>query len=101
MGQTVVGGVEQRTAAEVVQHGRAVSAPYPGDLGQRRLFGKADDAEVAAVHDEQRGRVLRDGALVVACVGAVDRPHLDQPRAALGENVGYPKASANLAGLAP
>ena len=70
------------------------------DVRQRRLVREANDAEVGAVHHQQRGGLVGDGVLVVRRVGAVHRPHLHQPGAALREHVRYAEASPYLARFA-
>ena len=50
--------------------------------------------------DDPGVRMVGQGLLVVAQVGPVCGPHLDQARAALGHHVRYAEAAANLHQLA-
>ena len=89
--------VQQRARAEVVQEGHPMRRAHRCDVGQRRFVGEAGHAEVGAVHHQQRGGLLCDGALVVRCVGAIDGSYFHEPCAALHEHVRYPEATAYLA----
>ena len=86
--------------AEVVDERQAVAARDRGELGERRLLGEADDAEVRLVHAQEQRRLGADRALVVGGARAVRRADLDEARARAREHVGDAEAVADLDQLA-
>ena len=94
--QAVSAQVHQGAAAEVVHHGKAAAGAEFGQLGHRRLGGEAHQAEVAAMHAEQHRRLRRDGLLVVAQPHLVRRADLDDPGAALLDDVRHAEGAADL-----
>ena len=106
---------DSRAAGSSANSGRSARAPLPRssmtsaprswakphELLDARLRREAHDAVVAGVHPQHRPRALAPGALDVAQVRAVGGADLDQPGAALGEDVGNAKAVADLDELAP
>ena len=92
--------LEQRAGAEVVEQRQAVPLRHRRELGDRRLLGEADDAEVRLVHAQEERGLGRDRALVVGGARAVRRPDLDEPRAGAREHVGDAEAVADLDQLA-
>ena len=71
-----------------------------GELGELRLLGEADDAEVRLVDAQEQRRLGPDRALVVGGARAVRRSDLDEPRAGTREHVGDPEPVADLDQLA-
>ena len=72
----LVGDLDERARAEVVEQRHAVLAGDGGQLGERRALGEADDAEVRLV-DAQQQRRLRTGSVAVvggAAFGSSSRP---------------------------
>ena len=90
----------QGAAAEIVHQGALVRRGEPGELGERRLRGEADDAVVAGVDAQHRLGLLAPGALEVAQVGPVGGADLDEAGAALAQDVGDAEAVADLDELA-
>ena len=70
------------------------------ELGERRLLGEPDDAEVRLVHAQDEGRLGAERALVVGDARAVRGADLDEPRARAGEHLGDAEAVADLDQLA-
>ena len=96
----LVGQVEQRAGAEVVEQRQRAARATAGELFERRLLGEADDAEVRLVHAEEQRGALVDRVLVVGGARAVRRPDLDEPRAGACEHVGDAEPVADLDQLA-
>ena len=97
------GEVDQGPAAQVLDQEEAMGVGEVGQALQGRGAGEARDPEVAGMgaQEDPGVGVLGQGLLVVAQVGAVGGPDLDQPRAALGHHVRHPEAAADLHELAP
>ena len=67
-----------------------------GQLGDTRLLGEADDAEVRLVDAQEQRGVRSDRPLVVGGAGPVRRPDLDEAGAGASEHVRDPEAVADL-----
>ena len=91
---------EERARAEVVDERQAVRTGDPNEVGEPRLLGEADQAEVGLVDAEQQRRLRADRAVVVAGASAVGRPDLAQPGARTREHVGNAESVADLDQLA-
>ena len=78
-----------------------MSTGDPNEVGEPRLLGEADHAEVRLVDSEQQRRLRADRAVVVAGAGAVGRANLAQPGARTCEHVGNAEPVADLDQLAP
>ena len=91
-----VGQVEQLARAEVVDQRHAPLGRELGQLAEPRRRREADDAEVRLVDAHDGGRLGADRGLVVAQRRPVGRPHLDQPRTRLGQDVGDAEGVADL-----
>ena len=71
-----------------------------GEFGQTGRLGETHDGEIALMHFQQHARARRDRVPIVGQPGAVGRPYLHQPGAALPDDVGDAKAAADLHQLA-
>ena len=92
--------VHEDARAEVVDQRQPMALRDRREVGDRRLLGEADDAEVRLVHAQEHGRLGADRPLVVGGARPVRRAHLAQQRAGAREHVRDPEAVADLDQLA-
>ena len=96
MRQSVIARLQQTAAADVVDQQQPALLRNPPQLRQRRLLREADNAEVAAVHAQQRRALVRNRRLIIRRAGAVGRADLDQRRARLPQHIGNAETAADL-----
>ena len=96
----LAGQLDEHARAEVVDERDSVAPRRLRELGDGRLLGEADEAEVRLVHAQEHRGSRPDRALVVGDPGPVRRPHLDEPGARAGEHVRNPEAVPDLDQLA-
>src|SRR5205085_7347104 len=90
--------VDEGTTAEVLDQRHAVTPGECGQLACLRARGEATDPEIARMDPQHRADVLvtRQRALVVAQVRAVRGADLEQPGAALLQDLGHAERAADL-----
>src|SRR5437762_1570188 len=98
--KTVLRGVEERTAAEIVDVRDVVLAREGGEVAAVGPRDEAGQLEVARVHAKDRASPLGDSRGVVARVRAVRRADLDELRSGPPQDVGNAEATADLDELA-
>jgi hypothetical protein len=90
----------EQPGAEVVHQRQPLLVGEGREGRQRRLLGRADDAEVGPVDLEEQRGVVADGGPVVRQPRPVGGPDLDQPRAGGDQQVRQPVRPAELEELA-
>ena len=92
--------IDQRAAAEILDHRHALRAAELRQLGQRHLGRESAQLEVAAVDLEQQRGARAERALVVGQVRAVGGAHLDQLHPRPLEDLRHAERAADLDQLA-
>ena len=77
-GEAELPGVDEATAADIVDQGNTGLAGEGGKFPGVGGFGEADDLEVAGVDLQKEGGVFGDGVPVVGQIGAVGGADLDE-----------------------
>src|SRR5256886_2575314 len=98
--KTVLRGVEERAAAEIVDVRDVVLAREGGKIAALRPRDEAGQLEVARVHAKDRAGPLSDRRGVVARVRAVRGADLDELRSGPPQDVGNAEATTDLDELA-
>src|SRR5215207_1769100 len=94
-------GIDHRTAAEILDQREAATVRKAYQLIQPRAMSEANDLEIAGVDPQEGRRAGSNRGFVIVHISAIGGAHFHKLGAALTENVGDPKAAADLYQLAP
>ena len=97
--QPEAGCVQQRAAAEIFQNRQPMFARQHDQFGRRHGVDKPERSEIARVDLQVGAGLLGRRGRIVAGVGPVRGPDLDQPRPRLAQHVRHPESTADLDGF--